>query len=109
MADIAHIAGLIAAGEHQNCFPYADIATTTFQKTLRGPRGGLILAKKRYAEVLDKAIFPGIQGGPMQNIIAAKAICLFEAQQPEFKKYQKQIMLLLQTMTALLIKIGLKR
>ncbi len=91
MVDMAHIAGLVAAGLHQNPVPYADVVTTTTHKTLRGPRGGMILCKEEYAKAIDKAIFPGIQGGPLMHIIAAKAVAFKEALQPEFKEYQKQI------------------
>ena len=88
MADMAHIAGLVAAGKHMSPVPYADIVTTTTHKTLRGPRGGLILCKEKYAKQVDKAVFPGIQGGPLEHIIAAKAVCFGEALKPEFKEYQ---------------------
>ena len=91
MVDMAHIAGLVAAGLHPNPVPYADIVTTTTHKTLRGPRGGLILCKQEYAAKIDKAIFPGIQGGPLMHIIAAKAVAFKEALQPEFKQYQQAI------------------
>ncbi|MDR0930570.1 MAG: serine hydroxymethyltransferase [Clostridiales bacterium] len=91
MADIAHIAGLVAAGLHQNPFPYADFVTTTTHKTLRGPRGGMIMCKEEFAPIIDKAVFPGIQGGPLMHIIAAKAVCFGEALKPEFKAYQEQI------------------
>ena len=91
MVDMAHIAGLVAAGLHQNPVPYADVVTTTTHKTLRGPRGGMILCKEEYAKAIDKAIFPGIQGGPLMHIIAAKAVAFKEALEPEFKEYQKQI------------------
>lgn len=91
LADIAHIAGLIVAGQHQSCFPYVDVATSTTHKTLRGPRGGLILAKKEFGSAIDRAVFPTLQGGPFQNVIAAKAVCFKEAQNPKFKKYQKQV------------------
>ena len=91
MVDMAHIAGLVAAGLHKNPIPYADIVTTTTHKTLRGPRGGLILCKKELAAKIDKAIFPGSQGGPLMHIIAAKAVCFGEALKPEFKLYQEQI------------------
>lgn len=93
MVDMAHIAGLVAAGLHPSPVPYADIVTSTTHKTLRGPRGGLILCKAEHARAVDKAIFPGIQGGPLMHIIAAKAICFGEALQPGFKDYQKQIVL----------------
>lgn len=91
MVDIAHIAGLVAAGLHPNPVPIADVVTTTTHKTLRGPRGGLILCKEKYAKDIDKAIFPGIQGGPLMHIIAAKAVAFGEALKPEFNEYQKQI------------------
>lgn len=91
MVDIAHIAGLVAAGLHPSPVPYADVVTTTTHKTLRGPRGGLILCKQELAQKIDKAIFPGIQGGPLMHIIAAKAVALGEAMTDEFKEYQKQI------------------
>lgn len=91
MVDMAHIAGLVAAGLHQNPVPYADIVTTTTHKTLRGPRGGMILCSEKYAKQIDKAIFPGTQGGPLMHIIAAKAVCLGEALKPEFKEYQKRV------------------
>jgi len=91
MVDMAHIAGLVAAGCHPSPVPYADVVTTTTHKTLRGPRGGLILCKEGLAKAIDKAIFPGIQGGPLEHVIAAKAICFQEALQPEFIEYQQQI------------------
>ncbi|MBR4710860.1 MAG: serine hydroxymethyltransferase [Clostridia bacterium] len=91
MVDMAHIAGLIAAGEHPSPVPYADFVTSTTHKTLRGPRGGLILCREQYAKAIDKAIFPGTQGGPLEHIIAAKAVCFGEALKPEFKAYQSQI------------------
>ncbi|MEG1345271.1 MAG: serine hydroxymethyltransferase, partial [Acidaminococcaceae bacterium] len=91
MVDMAHIAGLVAAGLHPSPVPYADIVTTTTHKTLRGPRGGLILCKEQYAKAIDKAIFPGTQGGPLMHIIAAKAVAFLEAMRPEFKAYQKGI------------------
>jgi glycine hydroxymethyltransferase len=91
LADIAHIAGLVAAGEHPSPVPYCDFVTTTTHKTLRGPRGGLILAKEKYAKQLNSAIFPGGQGGPLMHVIAAKALCFKEAMKPEFKAYQAQV------------------
>jgi len=91
MVDMAHIAGLVAAGLHPSPIPYADVVTSTTHKTLRGPRGGLILCKAELAKAIDKAIFPGIQGGPLMHIIAGKAICFKEALQPSFKKYSEQI------------------
>ena len=91
MVDMAHIAGLVAGGAHQSPVPYADIVTTTTHKTLRGPRGGLILAKEEYAKKLNSGVFPGTQGGPLEHIIAAKAICLKEAATPEFKTYAHKV------------------
>ena len=91
MVDMAHIAGLVAAGCHVSPIPYADVVTTTTHKTLRGPRGGLILCKEQYQKAIDKAIFPGIQGGPLEHVVAAKAVCFGEAMKPEFKDYQRQI------------------
>ena len=91
MVDMAHIAGLVAAGLHQSPVPYADIVTSTTHKTLRGPRGGLILCKAELAAAVNKAVFPGTQGGPLEHIIAAKAVCFGEALKPEFKAYQEQI------------------
>jgi RpiB/LacA/LacB family sugar-phosphate isomerase len=91
LADIAHIAGLVAAGEHPSPVPYADFVTTTTHKTLRGPRSGLILCKEKFAKDLDSNVFPGMQGGPLMHVIAAKAVCLLEAQRPEFKTYQQQV------------------
>ncbi len=91
MVDMAHIAGLVAAGLHPSPVPYADVVTTTTHKTLRGPRGGMILCREQYAKQIDKAIFPGTQGGPLMHIIAAKAVALGEALTPEFKAYQEQV------------------
>ena len=91
LVDMAHIAGLVAAGLHPNPVPYADFVTTTTHKTLRGPRGGLILCREEYAKMIDKAIFPGIQGGPLMHVIASKAVCFKEALTDEFKAYQNQI------------------
>lgn len=91
MVDMAHIAGLVAAGAHPNPVEYADIVTTTTHKTLRGPRGGLILCKEQYAKAIDKAIFPGTQGGPLMHVIAAKAICFGEALRPEFREYGRRV------------------
>ncbi|MCD7892269.1 MAG: serine hydroxymethyltransferase [Erysipelotrichaceae bacterium] len=91
MVDMAHIAGLVAAGLHPSPVPYADIVTTTTHKTLRGPRGGVIMCKEEFAKDIDKAVFPGMQGGPLMHIIAAKAACFYEALQPEFKEYAAQI------------------
>ena len=91
MVDMAHIAGLVATGLHQNPTEYADIVTSTTHKTLRGPRGGLILAKEEYGKKLNSAVFPGLQGGPLMHIIAGKAVCFKEAMEPEFKNYQEQV------------------
>lgn len=91
MVDMAHIAGLVAAGVHANPVPYADFVTSTTHKTLRGPRGGLILCREKYGKQIDKAIFPGTQGGPLMHIIAAKAVCFGEALKPEFKEYGKKV------------------
>ena len=93
VCDVAHYAGLIAAGEYPNPFPYADVVTTTTHKTLRGPRGGLILCKEALAKAINSAVFPGVQGGPLMHVIAGKAICFGEALKPEFKAYQHQVKL----------------
>ncbi len=118
MADIAHIAGLVIAGVHPHPFPWCDVVTTTTHKTLRGPRGGLILCKVKdrldfkgklnLAQKIDKAVFPGIQGGPMEHVIAAKAICFLEAMKPSFKRYQKQIVLNAKAMADEFQKQGIK-
>lgn len=91
MVDMAHIAGLVAAGVHPSPVPYADFVTTTTHKTLRGPRGGMVLCRKEYAAALDKTVFPGMQGGPLMHIIAAKAVCLHEAMQPQFRDYAEAV------------------
>lgn len=104
--DMAHIAGLVAAGIHQNPVPYADVVTSTTHKTLRGPRGGIILCKKELAEKIDKAIFPGTQGGPLMHIIAAKAVCFGEALKPEFKEYQQKVVKNCNHLANALIKKG---
>ncbi|MBR2937963.1 MAG: serine hydroxymethyltransferase [Oscillospiraceae bacterium] len=106
MVDMAHIAGLVAGGAHQNPVPYADIVTTTTHKTLRGPRGGLILAKEEYAKKLNSAVFPGTQGGPLEHIIAAKAICFKEAMAPEFKTYAANIVSNAKVLANALLKEG---
>ena len=106
MVDMAHIAGLVAAGLHPSPVPYADVVTTTTHKTLRGPRGGLILAKEEYAKQLNKAIFPGNQGGPLMHTIAAKAVCFGEALTDEFKAYQQQIILNCRALAEGLVKRG---
>ena len=106
MVDMAHIAGLVAAGLHQNPVEYADIVTSTTHKTLRGPRGGLILCRKEYGKAIDKALFPGTQGGPLMHVIAAKAVCFGEALKPEFKEYQKQIIKNAKVLSEELVKLG---
>jgi len=108
LADIAHIAGLIVAGLHPSPFPSADLVTSTTQKTLRGPRGGIILGKKNFEKIINKMVFPGIQGGPAENIIAAKAVCFKEAQTLKFKNYQKQVIKNAKILAKTLIKQGLK-
>lgn len=108
MVDMAHIAGLVAAGEHESPVPYADVVTSTTHKTLRGPRGGLILCKEKYAKQVDKAVFPGSQGGPLEHIIAAKAVCFGEALKPEFKEYQHKIVENAKALADALVKNGLK-
>ena len=107
MVDMAHIAGLVAAGLHPSPVPYADVVTTTTHKTLRGPRGGMILCKEEYAKAIDKAIFPGTQGGPLEHIIAAKAVALGEALRPEFKEYQQRIVANAKALAAALVREGL--
>lgn len=108
MVDMAHIAGLVAAGVHESPVPYADFVTTTTHKTLRGPRGGMILCKEKYAKIIDKAIFPGTQGGPLMHIIAAKAVCLGEALSPEFKIYGQQVVNNCKALATKLISNGIK-
>ena len=108
MVDMAHVAGLVAAGEYPNPVPHADVVTTTTHKTLRGPRAGLILCKSEHATAIDKAIMPGIQGGPLMHVIAAKAVCLKEALLPEFKEYQRQIRLNAAALAKGLIAGGLR-
>lgn len=108
MADIAHIAGLIAAGIIENPVPYCDVVTTTTHKTLRGPRWGMIMCKKQFAKAIDKAVFPGLQGGPHENLIAGKAVAFGEALKPEFKEYQKQVVKNAQTLANELQKNGFK-
>jgi len=106
MADIAHIAGLIVADLHQSALPYSHFVTTTTHKTLRGPRGGLILCKEEYGRAIDKTIFPGIQGGPLMHVIAAKAVCFRQAMTPEFINYQKQIVINAKTLADKLVELG---
>ena len=108
MVDMAHIAGLVAAGVHQNPVPYAHVVTTTTHKTLRGPRGGMILCKEEFAKAIDKAIFPGTQGGPLMHVIAAKAVCLGEALRPEFKAYGEQVVKNAQALAQGLLSRGVK-
>ena len=108
MVDMAHIAGLVATGCHPNPVPYSDFVTSTTHKTLRGPRGGLILCKEAYAQDIDKQIFPGIQGGPLMHVIAAKAVCFQEALQPSFKEYTRQVVANAQTLAAELEKAGIR-
>lgn len=106
MVDMAHFAGLVASGHHPNPVPYADVVTTTTHKTLRGPRAGLILCKEKYGKAIDSAVFPGMQGGPLMHIIAAKAVALKEAMKPEFKQYCGQIVKNAQTLAAAMAKRG---
>jgi glycine hydroxymethyltransferase len=108
MVDMAHIAGLVAAGLHNSPIPYADVITTTTHKTLRGPRGGMILCRAEYAKAIDKAIFPGIQGGPLEHIIASKAVCFGEALADDFKDYQRQIVKNCAALAAALTKRGIR-
>ena len=108
MVDMAHIAGLVAAGEHPSPVTYADFVTSTTHKTLRGPRGGLILCKEKYAKALDKNIFPGMQGGPLMHVIAAKAVCFKEALEPNFKTYMKNVVSNCRILGEELVKYGFK-
>jgi len=108
MVDMAHIAGLVAAGLHPSPFPHADFVTTTTHKTLRGPRGGAVFTKAQYAKELDKVVFPGIQGGPLMHVIAAKAVCFQEALQPAFREYQKQIVVNARTLARALAGRGFR-
>lgn len=108
MVDMAHIAGLVATGLHPSPIPYADFVTTTTHKTLRGPRGGMVLCKKEYAEKLDKLVFPGMQGGPLMHVIAGKAVCFHEAMQPEFITYSKQVLSNMQALVDELKNCGFK-
>jgi glycine hydroxymethyltransferase len=108
MADIAHIAGLVAAGIHPSPIPYAEFVTTTTQKTLRGPRGGMVLCREPFAKAIDKAVFPGIQGGPLMHIIAAKAVAFKEALEPKFKSYQRQIVANAKALADALIERGFR-
>lgn len=108
LVDMAHFSGLVAAGLHPDPIPFADVITSTTHKTLRGPRGGFILCQKKYAEQIDKAVFPGIQGGPLENIIAAKAVCFNEALKPSFVTYQKQVLDNAKILASTFIKNGIK-
>lgn len=108
MVDMAHIAGLVATGYHPSPVPYADFVTSTTHKTLRGPRGGLILCKEKYRQLLDKRVFPGMQGGPLEHIIAAKAVCFKEAMEPEFKEYIKQVLANMQSLIKSLKEEGFR-
>ena len=108
MVDMAHIAGLIATNNHPSPVPYADFVTSTTHKTLRGPRGGLILCKEKYKNLIDKRVFPGIQGGPLEHVIAAKAICFYEAMQPEYKNYIQQVLKNMQTLIKTLKEEGFR-
>jgi len=106
MVDMAHIAGLVATGLHESPVPYADFVTSTTHKTLRGPRSGLILCKEKYGKMIDKTVFPGMQGGPLEHVIAGKAVCFKEAMTEEFKEYSKQVVLNCKTLSEELIKRG---
>ena len=106
MVDMAHIAGLVAAGIHESPVPYADFVTSTTHKTLRGPRSGLILCKEKYGKMIDKTVFPGMQGGPLEHVIAGKAVCFKEAMTDEFKEYSKQVVLNCKTLADELVKRG---
>jgi glycine hydroxymethyltransferase len=108
MTDMAHIAGLVAAGVHPSPVPYSDFVTTTTHKTLRGPRAGMILCREQYAKDLDKVVFPGVQGGPLMHIIAAKAVCLKEAAEPAFKEYQQQVAANARTLASALSTAGFR-
>ena len=108
MVDMAHVAGLVAADLHPNPIPYADVVTTTTHKTLRGPRGGVILCKEEYAKKIDSAVFPGTQGGPLMHIIAAKAVCFKEALSEEFRTYQQQVVKNAHAMAERLAELGFK-
>lgn len=108
MVDMAHIAGLVAAGLHMSPVPYADAVTSTTHKTLRGPRGGVILAREKHGKAIDKAVFPGIQGGPLMHVIAAKAVAFGEALQPSFREYQQRVILNAKTLAAALVERGFR-
>jgi glycine hydroxymethyltransferase len=108
MTDMAHIAGLVAAGVHPSPVPHSDFVTTTTHKTLRGPRAGMVICRQQYAKELDKVVFPGLQGGPLMHIIAAKAVCFKEAAEPAFAEYQRQIVANAKTLAAVLSASGLR-
>ncbi|MBB5182027.1 serine hydroxymethyltransferase [Catenisphaera adipataccumulans] len=108
MIDMAHIAGLVAAGLHPSPIPYADFVTTTTHKTLRGPRGGMIFAKKEYAKKINSSVFPGCQGGPLEHVIAAKGVCLYEAMTPQFKEYMKQTLQNVQVLASIFDEAGIR-
>lgn len=108
MVDMAHIAGLVATGLHPSPIPYADFVTTTTHKTLRGPRGGMVFCKEEFAKKLDSKVFPGMQGGPLEHVIAAKGICLYEAMQPEYKEYMQQVLKNVQVMVTGFQKVGFR-
>jgi len=108
LVDMAHISGLVAAGVHPNPCQYADIVTSTTHKTLRGPRAGIILAREKYAKDIDKTVFPGVQGGPLVHVVAAKAVCFLEAMQPEFVEYQKQVVANARAMAQALMEAGFR-
>jgi len=108
LVDMAHFSGLVAAGLHPNPCEYADIVTSTTHKTLRGPRSGLILAKEKYGPAIDKSVFPGIQGGPLVHVIAAKAVCFAEAMTPEFVEYQKRVLANARALAAALAEAGFR-
>ena len=108
LVDMAHISGLVAAGLHPNPCQYADIVTSTTHKTLRGPRAGIILAKEKFAAAIDKNVFPGMQGGPLVHVMAAKAVCFLEAMQPEFVDYQKQVVANARALAESLMEAGFR-
>src|SRR5581483_1609751 len=108
LVDMAHFSGLVAAGLHPNPCEYADIVTSTTHKTLRGPRAGIILAREKYGAAIDKVVFPGVQGGPLVHVIAAKAVCFLEAMQPEFVEYQKQVVANARTLAQTLVDAGFR-
>jgi len=108
MVDMAHVAGLVAAGLHPDPVPYADFVSTTTHKTLRGPRGGMVLCTEKWAKAIDKAVFPGLQGGPLEHVIAAKAVCFKEALEPSFKTYQEQVLKNAQALSASLTEKGFR-